>query len=292
MAASRTWQTRESSSEELRGNVVGSREYGVTEMRERHVPLSRDLKAEDVVDVLGVSFDRVTRSAALSIMQGCFGSKRAFKVFISNAHTVNLSYADDRYRDVLNGADLLLNDGVGVQIASYLAGKPFVDNLVGTDLTPQICDAAAGAGISVFLLGGESAIVERAAEGLKSKVSGIHIAGVHHGYFSEKEDPVVVDEINRSGAGILLVGFGNPIQEIWIHRNAHRLRCDLCIGVGGLFHHLSGRLRRAPGWVRSVGMEWAFILVNQPHKWRRYLLGNPLFLFRIVIDRLLRRRHE
>jgi len=206
------------------------------------------------------------------------------------AHTLNLAWARARYREVLNGADLLLNDGLGVQIGSRVAGKPLLDNMVGTDLVPEMCEWAAKADISVFLLGGHRGIAERAAEGLRRRVDGVRIAGVHQGYFSEIEDPIVADKINRSGAGILLVAFGNPLQELWISRNAHRLRCDLCIGVGGLFDHLSGRLRRAPIWLRRMGMEWAFILMFQPHKWRRYLLGNPLFLFRLLADKLRRGR--
>jgi len=262
----------------------------MTELHERQVSLSRRRESESEVEVLGVRFDRLTRAAALSVMTRTFGSKRAFKVYIPNAHTLNLSCSDDRFREVLNGADLLLNDGMGVQIASALAGKPFAENMVGTDLTPQVCAEAARAGIPVFLLGGEIGMVTQAAEGLKDRIPGLRIAGVHHGYFDDRDDRAVVDEINRSGAGVLLVGLGNPIQELWIHRNAPRLECDLCIGVGGLFHHLSGRLRRAPSWARSLGMEWAFILASQPHKWRRYILGNPLFLYRIAVDRLRRGR--
>jgi len=223
-------------------------------------------------------------------MEEAFGSRQPFKVYIANAHTLNLACVDPGFRKVLNQADLLLNDGLGVQIASRAAGKPFFDNLVGTDLTPELCELATHAGISVYLLGGEIGVAERAARGLRNKVAGVQIAGVHHGYLSEGEDTLVVDKINRSGAGIVLVGFGNPLQELWIHRNAPRLLCDVCIGVGGLFDHLSGRLRRAPTWVRRIGMEWAFILIGQPHKWRRYLLGNPLFLLRLVRDRLRRIR--
>ena len=241
--------------------------------------------AGDVV-VLGVRFDRLTRAEALSAMEQAFGSRQPLKVYIANAHTLNLACADPSFRTVLNQGDLLLNDGLGVEIASRVAGKPFFENLVGTDLAPEICERATQRDISVYLLGGEIGVAERAAVGLRSRVAGVQIAGVHHGYLSEAEDNLVVDKINRSGAGIVLVGFGNPLQEWWIHRNAPSLRCDVCIGVGGLFDHLSGQLRRAPIWARRMGLEWAFILMGQPYKWRRYLLGNPHFLLRLVRDSL------
>lgn len=240
----------------------------------------------DEVSLLGVRFDRVPREQALAAMAGAFGRGRALKVYIVNAHTLNLACSDPAFREVLNGADLLFNDGTGVQVASRLAGRPFPDNLVGTDLAPQLCERAVTAGVSVFLLGGRPGIPERAAEGLRRRVPGVRIAGVHQGYFEGNENGRVVDAINRSGAGILLVAFGNPLQEIWIHQNAPALRCDVCIGVGGLIDHLSGRLRRAPRWMRRLGVEWMHILLGQPHKWRRYLLGNPLFLARVAVEHL------
>ena len=244
----------------------------------------------DEVTLLGVRFDRLPRTAALDALAGAFGSGEARKVYIVNAHTVNLAWRDPEFRAVLNGADLLFNDGTGVQLASRVAGKPFPDNLVGTDLTPQLCERAVRASVSVFLLGGRPGVPERAAEGLRRRVPGLRIAGAQHGYFAPDDTARVVEAINRSGAGILLVAFGNPLQEIWIHRNAPHLRCDLCIGVGGLIDHLSGQLRRAPRWMRKLGIEWMHILAGQPHKWRRYLLGNPLFVGRLMVDSVRRRK--
>ena len=238
------------------------------------------------VTLLGVRFDRLTKQEALDRMERAFGRGEARKVYIVNAHTLNLAWSEPEFRSVLNQADLLLNDGSGVQIAGRLAGRPFADNLVGTDLTPLLCERAAASQVSVFLLGGGPGVAERAGESLKRSVPGLKMAGTHHGYFTAGEEQAVLDGINDSGAGILLVAFGNPLQEAWIHRNADRLRCDLCVGIGGLVDHLGGRLRRAPRWVRRAGIEWVQILLQQPHKWRRYLIGNPLFLWRAVRSRL------
>lgn len=240
----------------------------------------------DEVTILGVRFDRVSRSAAVADMEGRFSRHAAVKVYIVNAHTLNLACARPGYRDILNAADLLLNDGSGVQIASRLAGKPFPDNLVGTDLVPELCAAAVRRGVSVYLLGGESGVAERAGDELRRRIPGLKIAGSHHGYLGQEHGPRVIESINRSGAGIVLVAFGNPLQETWIHNNAPGLKCDLCIGVGGLFDHLSGRLRRAPAWMRRAGIEWVHILLCQPHKWKRYILGNPLFAWRVLVDQV------
>jgi N-acetylglucosaminyldiphosphoundecaprenol N-acetyl-beta-D-mannosaminyltransferase len=234
------------------------------------------------VNLLGVRFHGLTKSEALAMMEKAFGRGEARKVYIVNAHTLNLAWENPDYRSILNQADLLLNDGTGVQIVSRMAGRPFLDNLVGTDLTPLLCQRAVAKGVSVFLLGGIPGLAERAGECLQRIVPGLRMAGTHHGYFASSEEQSVREEINRSGAGMLLVAFGNPLQETWIHQNADKLRCDLCIGVGGLVDHLGGRLQRAPRWVRKAGIEWVHIMLKQPHKWRRYLLGNPLFLYRAI----------
>ena len=245
-------------------------------------PLPRPVAGETVT-LLGIRFDRLTRDQALTTLESAFGCGEAWKVYIVNTHTMNLAWTDPEFRQVLNRADLLLNDGSGAQIASRLAGKPFPDNLVGTDLVPQLCEGSARRGKSVYLLGGRPGTPERAAASLARISPGLRVAGTQQGYFPESENPRVVKRINQSGAGILLVAFGNPSQEQWIHAHAPLLRCDLCIGVGGLCDHLSGRLKRAPRWMRRLGIEWVFILLCQPYKWRRYLVGNPLFLARLVV---------
>ena len=104
-------------------------------------------------------------------------------------------------------------------------------------------------------------------------------AGHHHGYLTTPElNEAAIAQINASRSDLLLVGMGNPLQENWIHRHRDRLQVRLAMGTGGLFTYWSGDLTRAPAWVRRLGYEWAHILVSQPHKARRYILGNPLFL--------------
>ncbi|HEV8337627.1 MAG TPA: WecB/TagA/CpsF family glycosyltransferase [Candidatus Polarisedimenticolia bacterium] len=238
------------------------------------------------LDLLGVRFDRLSREQALEALEAEFGRREHRKVYIVNAHTLNLAWKDPYYRRVLNEADFLLNDGSGVGLAARLRGQSFPANLVGTDLVPLLCARAVARGSGVFLLGGRAGVPERAANRLQDYVPGLQVCGYRHGYFSRSETGDLIQQINNSKASILLVAFGNPLQEIWIHENAPKIHCDLSIGVGGLFDHLAGRLRRAPIWMRRAGIEWVHILVNQPHKWKRYLLGNPLFVIRAIGNRL------
>jgi N-acetylglucosaminyldiphosphoundecaprenol N-acetyl-beta-D-mannosaminyltransferase len=156
------------------------------------------------------------------------------------------------------------------------------DNLVGTDLVPELFAATAGQGRRYYLVGADPDTIRRAAQTAQEQFPGWTLAGYHHGYINEAQSAAVVGRVNASGAEVLLVGMGNPLQERWIHRHEHALRVGVCIGVGGLFDHWAGNIRRAPRWVRWLGYEWVQLLLQQPKKWRRYLLGNPKFLLRIT----------
>jgi N-acetylglucosaminyldiphosphoundecaprenol N-acetyl-beta-D-mannosaminyltransferase len=200
---------------------------------------------------------------------------------IVNAHTINLAGEVPGFRDVLNAGDAVFGDGTGVRWAARLQGIRMRDNLVGTDLIPHFFAATAGEGYRYYLLGSTEPIVRAAAAHL-TRTFGVEMAGCNQGYFARPENGHVVEQINASGADVLLVAMGNPVQERWIHDNRDALRVRLCVGVGGLVDHWGGALRRAPQWVRDRGLEWAQIMMQQPHKWRRYLLGNPKFLLRVV----------
>jgi N-acetylglucosaminyldiphosphoundecaprenol N-acetyl-beta-D-mannosaminyltransferase len=132
-----------------------------------------------------------------------------------------------------------------------------------------------------FLLGGGAETVERAGQTLQQRFPGINVVGMRHGYFLPSEEREICNEIVRLEPDVTLVGLGNPLQELWIDRHLDSLKHGIVIGVGGLFDHLAANLRRAPLWMRHAGCEWVHILLQQPYKWRRYLLGNPLFLYRL-----------
>jgi len=234
------------------------------------------------VCVLGVVIRCMTTSEVMNELKRFMHDGQPHSVYIVNAATANLCYQDPAYRRLVNRGHLVLNDGTGVRWAARWQGERLDHNHVGTDLVPRLCADGREWGLRVFLLGGRPGVASRAAETLAHRFPGIRIVGHRHGFVRPVDDEDVCREINAARPHLLLVAMGNPLQEIWIDRNLIRLRSALVIGVGGLFDHLAGNLRRAPKWVRSAGCEWVQILLQQPHKWRRYLLGNPLFLYRMI----------
>jgi N-acetylglucosaminyldiphosphoundecaprenol N-acetyl-beta-D-mannosaminyltransferase len=248
-------------------------------------PIASTLPA---LDVLGVGVRDCRMSDALAeVGRWLFADGgRARSVYFVNAHTLNLACDDAAYRAVLNGADLVFGDGTGVRWAArFLHGVRLADNVNGTDLVPALFAAQAGRGLRYFLLGGTPEQNERAAEHASRTFEGWTLAGHHHGYLDPDASERVAALINDAKPHLLLVGMGNPAQERWIAAWRDRLHVPVCMGVGGIFAYWSGHLDRAPRWVRAIGMEWVHLLLRQPQKARRYLLGNPVFLLRLAIRR-------
>ncbi len=249
-------------------------------------PPDRPAGADRVVTILGVRVTDVTRPRACEILEAMIrqGDGRSRRVYFVNAHTLNLAAEDETYRAVLNAADCVFGDGTGVRWAARLRGIRVRDNVNGTDLVPEFLRATAGHGYRYYLLGGEESIVERAARNAAERFTGWTLVGCHHGYLNAGLDRRVVGHVNAARPDLLLVGQGNPIQERWIDEHSPELDVPVAMGVGGLFNFWSGAVPRAPLWMRRLGMEWVWVLAQQRHKARRYLVGNPKFLFRAARD--------
>ena len=213
------------------------------------------------------------------------GGGSAHSLFFVNAHTLNLAYADASFRFALCASDWVFGDGTGVRWAvRFLHGARLRDNVNGTDLVPALLRRDLG--LRYYLLGGSAAASERAAAHARSAFPGWQLVGHHHGYLFGDASDSVVEKINASGPHLLLVGMGNPKQELWIRAQLPRLAVPLCVGVGGLFDYWAGDLVRAPAWLRRLGFEWLHLLLAQPRKFRRYVFGNPLFLLRLAREKL------
>jgi N-acetylglucosaminyldiphosphoundecaprenol N-acetyl-beta-D-mannosaminyltransferase len=234
----------------------------------------------------GVRLHNLEKSQVIQLLKDIFGVRppRPHGVFLVNAHTLNLAADHPDFHAVLRRADYVFGDGTGVRWAARLRGVRLRDNLVGTDLIPELFRSTSGKGFRYFLLGADATTIDRAADYCRKQFPGWELAGHHHGYVQDAvQSNAVIEQINAAQPHLLLVGMGNPLQEQWIDRYLDKLTVPVCVGVGGLFDHWGGNLRRAPRWVRRAGFEWLQLLLQQPgKKWRRYLLGNPKFLIRIV----------
>lgn len=203
------------------------------------------------------------------------------RIAFLNAHCGNVMARDPAYTAALATADMVLPDGIGVELAARMTGCRFSANLNGTDLVPPLLAEAARRGMSVFLFGAAPGVAADAAGALQRRLPNLRIAGCRDGYAGAADPEAAIAEINGSGADIVLVALGVPAQDLWLARHAGRLAPRLALGVGALFDFLAGRVPRAPEPLRRARLEWAWRLAMEPRRLAgRYLLGNPAFLIR------------
>lgn len=218
-------------------------------------------------------------------IQQLLSQPRKITAAFINAHCVNTAAKDKKYTSALRQADFLLPDGAGISLAAKMTGRKLVENLNGTDLCEPFCRAAAAQGKSIFLLGAKPGIASDAADNLIRKIPGLRIAGVQHGFFAKQQTDRVIEEINASGADIVMVAMGVPMQELWIQENRDALNAGVIMGVGALFDFVAGHVQRAPTLIRKAKLEWAWRLALEPRRmFKRYVLGNPAFVGRAILN--------
>lgn len=212
------------------------------------------------------------------------------RVLYANAHLLTIARDDKRLAAIFRQAELVICDGFGAALAARILTGRQLSRQTPPDWIDALAARAAADGRRVFLLGGSDGAVRKSAAELIQRHPGLIVAGAMHGYFDKTdtshESKLVVDAINASRTDILIVGFGMPIQELWLWQNWERLKCKSAITVGAMFDFLSGETYRAPRWVTDNGLEWASRLVTEPRRlWRRYLVGLPLLLIRIMAEK-------
>lgn len=243
------------------------------------------------VQILGVRFDDLTRREAAEAIVNLANSGEKSYVVKPYSEFMPRAHRDPKVREVLNGAALVLADGVGILWAGRLLGRRLREAMHGVDFTWEMLSAVADAGFSVYLLGGTAEEVEGAAERIGERLPALRILGARNGYFRVRgaENEAVVEAINTASPDILLVGMGFPRQEQWIARNLPRLNVKVAVAEGGSFTFISGATRRAPRLVRRAGMEWLWRLVRQPWRLRRQM-ALPAFAWLVLRERLRRHR--
>jgi N-acetylglucosaminyldiphosphoundecaprenol N-acetyl-beta-D-mannosaminyltransferase len=241
------------------------------------------------VDVLGVRVDDVTYAEALALLLEAIASRTPHVVTTPNPEIVMLARRDADFRRVLNRCALNIPDGIGLVLASRLAGEPLRQHVQGTDLVLLLADRGALLGHRWYLLGGDADTATRAARVLRRRFPGLDVVGSWPGSPWPEDDAEVRARIAAaSPVDVLLVAYGAPKQERWLDRNLVALEIPVGIGVGGVFNYLSGAAPRAPAWVRHMHFEWLHRLFTQPWRWRRQL-ALPLFAALAIREAIQRR---
>ena len=224
---------------------------------------------------MGVGFDDLTLEEAVAAGEKLAQGPGFSYVVTPNPEIVDLARADAGYRDLLNGAGLVLPDGIGVVYAAKLLGRPLKGRVPGIDFATGLLDRLAKNGGKLFLLGAKPGVAEQAAARLKAAHPGLVICGVNDGYF--KDSAPVVEKIKEAAADVVFVCLGAPKQEKWMAQYGPGTGAHLMAGLGGALDVYAGNVKRAPVLWQKLGMEWAYRLIRQPSRIGR-MAKLPLFL--------------
>ncbi|HVD03664.1 MAG TPA: WecB/TagA/CpsF family glycosyltransferase [Candidatus Dormibacteraeota bacterium] len=233
------------------------------------------------LDILGAAVDLCTKQEALLRCERALAAGAAaepVQIVTLNPEMVMQARRNVELGEVLEAAELVVPDGAGVAWAARRMGTPLPERIPGVELLVDICSLAARRGWSVYLLGASPGVAEQAAAQLQYLCAGLLVAGCASGSYSEADAPATVTAIRASGARLIAVAFGVPHQDLWLGRHLTDTGCAVGIGVGGSLDYLSGRVRRAPLFLRRLGLEWSFRLLRQPWRLPRMVRGAPFFL--------------
>lgn len=249
-------------------------------------------KAKEVW-ILGVRIDSLTVEQLDERIGAIIDAGRKALVLNVNIHCMNLASRKPWLKAFLNSAEIVFCDGAGVVLGARLLGYDLPGRITYADWMWQLGKYASVSGYSMFFLGSEAGVADKAADALRQKFPEIEIVGTHHGYFDKhgRENEKVIAKINELGPDILVVGMGMPLQERWLAENWQRVNARVFLTGGACFDYVSGTLSRCPRWMADHYLEWLYRLLQEPRRlFRRYVFGNTLFLIRVLWEKMRARR--
>lgn len=237
------------------------------------------------IDVLGVGFDNITMDQAVAEGVRLMDTPGVHYAVTPNPEIIEVCREDPEALEAVNGADLVLADGIGVIYGAKILGTPLKGRVTGIGFAQNLMARMAENGKSLYLLGAKPGVAEKAAAELRRQYPGLRIAGTHDGYF--REDAPVAEAIRASGADVAFICLGAPKQEKWMQKNGGATGAHLLIGLGGCLDVFSGEVQRAPEAFQKLGLEWLYRLAKEPRRIGR-MMKLPLFLVHAAAER---RRH-
>jgi N-acetylglucosaminyldiphosphoundecaprenol N-acetyl-beta-D-mannosaminyltransferase len=235
-----------------------------------------------VEEMLVHSFDSL--GAMLDCLVSHIKSPGRAKLFSLNIHGANIAHSNPRFKQVMQSADVMICDGMGIVLASrILTGQTIPCRLAAGDYMPALLERLAKERLTAFFLAGKPGVAEKALANLAKKVPHHTVIGCHHGYILNDAalEKQVMDTINRLQPDVLFVGFGMPLQEYWIEEKMTHLKVGAFFPFGATLDYISGTVPRCPVWLGNLGLEWLFRFWLEPARmFHRYIIGNPAFIGR------------
>ena len=243
-------------------------------------------------NILGVNVDMIRLVEVLERIRSTVKDNRRAIITYIHVMGLHMAYEQEWFRQFLNSAEVVFCDGMGVKLGGRLLGYDIPERFAVTDWIWPLVEMAETQGFSFYFLGNPPGTAEKAACRMLERFPGLAILGTQHGFFDKSpfhpENEAVIAKINAARPNILLVGLGMPAQERWLQENWERLEVNVAITCGAVFEYIAGELKRGPRWMTHHYMEWLARLIISPKRYgKRYLVDNPLFLYRIFKQKYL-----
>lgn len=239
----------------------------------------------DSIEILGSRVDDATYADLIDQVDAFVESGKPHHIITVNVEMLVAAHDDPAFAAVLSGGDLNVADSAGLMLAARLLGRPLRERVTGSDGIHRLATHSARKGYRLFLLGAAPGVAELAAQSLGAANPGLDVVGTYAGSPNASEEDDIIRRIRAAGPDLLFVAYGVPAEEKWIARNRSRLGVPVMMGVGGAFDFAAGVTKRAPGWMRRVGLEWLFRLISEPWRWRRQL-ALPRFVLLVLRQKL------
>jgi N-acetylglucosaminyldiphosphoundecaprenol N-acetyl-beta-D-mannosaminyltransferase len=247
------------------------------------IPLASSQPGIPAADILGVRVNCLDMARLMETVRLWSRQGRQRSIYYAHSKSLNEAYRDVSFRSLLNGADITYSDGISaVWAGKYLSGLPF-RKITGADWIYDYAGMAARQGLRTYFLGSRPGIARRAADILIESFPGLLIVGTCDGFFEEMSEAEALLDIARAQAQVVFVGMGSPLQEKWIAAHRDEIQAPVCWAVGALFDFVTGEEYRVPAWMNRLALEWLWrFLIDPSGKWKRTLIGNPLFVLRVL----------
>ncbi len=259
------------------GPLVG---FLVLRMLRRESPVEA-VSDPRTIEMFNVRLHPVTMDEALVRAEEFLRDGRPHMIVTSDTSAVVRAQEDEELRTIINEADLVTMDGQGVVLCARLLDFPVAGRVPGCDMMQRLCEICGRLEQPVALLGAAPGVAEEAAAVLQRRYPGLRVVYQHHGYFSQEEQPGIIEEIRAARPAVLFVAMGIPKQEKWIKRHMQELQVPVCMGVGGTLDVVAGRVKRAPKWMQRCGLEWLYRTALDPRRLPRLAALPKLFVWTI-----------
>ena len=243
------------------------------------------------INIRGVDFMNVTLDEAAKVGEEMLSGDKVCTVFTPNSEIVQLCIEQNEYYDLYNSGDMVVPDGAGVVKAAKILGTPLKGKVAGVELGEKMLAYCAKSGDTAFFLGAKPGVAEEAAKRMCEKYAGLIVSGCADGYFKKEgeESDAVIAKINESGAKLLFVCLGVPVQEKWVTDNKDKFTsARMCMCLGGSLDVYAGNVKRAPKIFIKLSLEWFYRLLKEPKRIGR-MMKLPKFLIGTYAEKAKRK---